>query len=512
MASLDALARQIGEGRVLPRYALAAGLGAVAALGQAPWGLWPLTIMALALVYGLWRETGGWLSATLLGLVAGTGHFVVALSWIFEPFLVDAARHGWMAPFAVLGLSVFMASYWAVALGAARALAPRSGVALVGAFVIGEALRGWLFTGFAWAQVGHVLIDTALLHWASFGGGLGLVALIMGAAVALWHLGAGRRMAGAAGLAGLALLYGGGAALTPVEAAAPGPEAQTVRLVQPNAAQHEKWLPENLQMFYDRQRQFTAAPGESGRPDLVVWPETAIPTFLHQSDDLLAGIAASAQGAPVVLGLRRLDGQRYYNSLLYMDGEGVVEQVYDKHHLVPFGEFMPLGDLMARFGIHGLAAEEGGGYSAGPGAEIVDMGPLGRAVPLICYEGVFARNITSAPARPDMILMITNDAWFGKVSGPYQHLAQGRLRSAEQGLPMVRVANTGVSAMVDGTGRVLAHIPLGEAGWIDTSLPPPLPATLYSRTGDAPVLVLAALLMLAGALLARRVKGHGVSD
>ncbi|WP_306121247.1 MULTISPECIES: apolipoprotein N-acyltransferase [Roseovarius] len=504
MVRLDALTRQIGEGRVWTRYAFAAGLGAAAALGQAPWGLWPLTIIALAVIFGLWRETRGWLSATILGLVAGTGHFVIALSWIFEPFLVDAARHGWMAPFAVLGLSVFMASYWAAAFAAARSIAPRSGVALVGAFVIGEVLRGWFFTGFAWAQVGHVLIDTPLLYWASVGGALGLCALVMGAAVALWHLGAGRRMAGAAGLAGIALLYGAGAAMTPTDAAAPGPEAQTVRLVQPNAAQHEKWRPENLQMFYDRQRQFTAAPGEDGRPDLVVWPETAIPTFLHESDDLLGGIAASAQGAPVVLGLRRLDGQRFYNSLLRLDETGTVSQVYDKHHLVPFGEFMPLGDLMARFGIHGLAAEEGGGYSAGPGVELVDMGGLGTAVPLICYEGVFARNILSAPERPDMILMITNDAWFGKISGPYQHLAQGRLRSAEQGLPMVRVANTGVSAMVDGTGRILAHIPLGEAGWIDLPLPPPLPPTLYSRTGEAPVLVLAVLLMLAGGVLSRR--------
>lgn len=506
MARLDALARQINESRAVPRLAVAAGLGAVAALGQAPWGLWPLTLLTLALIYGLWRSTPGWVSATILGLVAGTAHFVVALSWIFEPFLVDAARHAWMAPFAVLGLSVFMASYWAVAFGAARAVGGKSGIALIGAFVIGEALRGWLFTGFAWAQVGHVLIDTPLLHWASWAGGLGLCALVMGAAVALWHLGAGQRIAGGAGLTVLAVFYAGGAILAPTEAAAPEPDAPVVRLVQPNAPQHEKWLPENLQMFYDRQRQFTAAPGEHGRPDLVVWPETAIPTFLHESEDLLGGIAASAQGVPVVLGLRRLDGQRFYNSLLRLDENGEVTQVYDKHHLVPFGEFMPLGDLMARFGIHGLAAEKGGGYSAGPGAEIVDMGALGSAVPLICYEGVFARNILSAPERPGMILMITNDAWFGKVSGPYQHLAQGRLRSAEQGLPMVRVANTGVSAMVDGTGRVLAHIPLGEAGWIDAPLPPALPPTVYARTGDAPILVLAALMMLAGGFLGNRTK------
>ncbi len=502
MARLDTLARHITRARAVPRHGVAAALGAIAALGQAPWGLWPLTILALAGIYGLWRETRGWLSATILGLVAGTAHFTLALSWIFEPFLVDAARHGWMAPFAVLGLSVFMGSYWALAFGAARGLAGCRGLALLGAFVIGEALRGWLFTGFAWAQVGHVLIDTPLLHWASLGGGLALCAVVLGAAVALWHLGAGRRVAGAAGVAAVAALYAGGVLLTPREAATPGPDAPTVRLVQPNAAQHAKWQPENLQLFYDRQRQFTAAPGAQGRPDLVVWPETAIPTFLHQSGDLLAGIADAAQGAPVVLGLRRLDGSRYYNSAIYMDGAGAVAQVYDKHHLVPFGEFMPLGDLMARFGIHGLAAEEGGGYSAGPGPEIVDMGALGTAVPLICYEGVFARNILGAPVRPDMILMITNDAWFGKVSGPYQHLAQGRLRAAEQGLPMVRVANTGISAMVDGTGAILAHIPLGEAGWIDAPLPPALPPTPYSRTGDAPMLVLA-LLLLAGAGLSR---------
>lgn len=506
MTGLDGLAQRITQSRAVPRHAFAAALGALSALGQAPWGLWPVTLVALAAIYGLWRKTTGWRGALILGLVAGTGHFVVALSWIFEPFLVDAARHGWMAPFAVLGLSVFMASYWALSFGAARALGlGAGGVVLVGAFVIGEALRGWLFTGFPWAQVGHVFIDTPLLHWASVAGALGLCALAMGAAVALWQLAAGQRIAGGLGAAVFAGLYVLGGALTPTQAARPGPEAKIIRLVQPNAAQHEKWLPENLQMFYDRQRQFTAAPGEGGRrPDLVVWPETAIPTFLHQSGDLLAGIAASAQGVPVVLGLRRLEGQRFYNSLLRLDETGAVTQVYDKHHLVPFGEFMPLGGLMARFGIHGLAAEEGGGYSAGPGAEIVELGALGRAVPLICYEGVFARNILQAPQRPDMILMITNDAWFGKISGPYQHLAQGRLRSAEQGLPMVRVANTGVSAMVDATGRVTAHIPLGEAGWIDAALPPALPPTVYARMGDAPILLLAGLLMLAGGAFGHR--------
>lgn len=493
MRQLDMLADRITATRPVYRLALAAGIGAMAALGQAPWDLWPLTVLGLAMLYGLLRRTDGWFQATVLGLVAGTGHFVLALSWIFEPFLVDAARHGWMAPFAVLGLSMFMGSYWAFAFGLARKVG--GALAFVGAFVIGEALRGYLFTGFPWAQVGHAFVDTGLLYWASWIGALGLCALAVGAGVALWNIAVGQRPLGALALAGFAALYAGGPLLTPDAGA--GPDAPTVRLVQPNAAQHEKWEQENLQMFYDRQRQFTAAEGEDGRPDLVVWPETAIPTYYHQSEDLLAGIAASAQGVPVVLGLRRLDGQRFYNSLVYMDGQGAVTGLYDKHHLVPFGEFMPLGSLMARFGIHGLAAEEGGGYSAGPGPQMIDMGALGSAVPLICYEGVFARNVLNAPERPSVILMITNDAWFGEVSGPYQHLAQARLRSAEQGIPMIRVANTGVSAMIDGTGRITAHIPLGEAGWLDAALPPTLEPTPYARTGDLPMLIFAALLLIA---------------
>ena len=283
----------------LAQLALAVAAGAALGLGQAPWALTWVGFAGLLAIVALFSQARGPRAALACGWGAGVGYFALVLNWVTEPFQVDAATTGWMAPFALALLAAGLALFWALAFwGAGRAAPGRRLFALVVIWSAVEMARAYLFTGFAWAQVGHVLIDTPLLHWASYGGGLGLCALIMGAAVALWHLGAGRRMAGAAGLAGLALLYAGGVALTPTDAAAPGPDAQTVRLVQPNAAQHEKWLPENLQKFYDRQRQFTAAPGENGRPDLVVWPETAIPTFLHQSDDLLAGIAASAQGAP----------------------------------------------------------------------------------------------------------------------------------------------------------------------------------------------------------------------
>ena len=228
---------------------------------------------------------------------------------------------------------------------------------------------------------------------------------------------------------------------------------------------------------------------------MIVWPETAVPVMLNNAAPTLEVISAAAGGVPVVVGLQRYDGRRLYNSLALIEAGGTVAAVYDKHHLVPFGEYVPYGDWLGQIGIHGLAANEGQGYSSGPGAQVIDIGGLGAALPLICYEGVFAQDVLSAPRRADFMLLITNDAWFGQVSGPYQHLAQARLRSAEQGLPMIRVANTGVSAMIDATGRITARIPMGQAGWRDAALPPPLPPTFYARTGDLGVIVLFALLL-----------------
>jgi apolipoprotein N-acyltransferase len=474
----------------IARGALVVALGAVAALGQAPWGLWPLTLAGLALAYGLLRKAEGWRAAAWLGWGVGTGHFLLALHWITEPFMVDAARHGWMAPFALAGLAGGVGLYWAAGFALARA-AGGGAAAFVAAMGLAEALRGWLFTGFPWAQPGHALIDTPFLHWASWLGAPALLALSLAAAAALWHVVAGRRAAGALALVTLAALWPLGAALTPEAGARPG--APVVRLVQPNAPQHEKWHPDKVRGFFDRQRAYSAA-GDAP-PDLVVWPETAVPVLLERAGPTLEAISRAARDVPVVLGIQRTEGPRIYNSLAVVEAGGAVTAVYDKHHLVPFGEYMPFGDLLARFGIYGLASNEGQGYSAGPGARLVDIPGLGRALPLICYEGVFARDLRAAPGRADLLLLITNDAWFGRISGPYQHLAQARLRSAEFGLPMIRVANTGVSAMIDASGRVTGRIPLGEAGWRDVALPPALPETVYARTGDAPMLALYLVLL-----------------
>ncbi|GAW34710.1 apolipoprotein N-acyltransferase [Roseovarius sp. A-2] len=471
------------RGRRVPLLLL---IGALAALGQAPIGAWPVTLLALAVVFGLFRMTEGWRQAAWLGWLIGTGYFLMALNWIVEPFLVDVARHGWIAPFALLALGAGLALFWALGLGVGRAMG--GGVpGFIGGMGLAELARGFVFTGFPWAQPGHVLIDTGYLHWAAWLGAPGLLALVLAASALIWQAGTARHLPSMLGLLALVVLLPLGAWRTP-EAGA-GPEAATVRLVQPNAPQHEKWDPDKIQGFYERQLQFSAA-GEGARPDLIVWPETAVPVMLNRAGPTLETISRVAGGVPVVLGIQRFDGPRLYNSLAFVEAGGAVAAVYDKHHLVPFGEYMPFGDFLAQLGIHGLASNAGQGYSAGPGAQVLDLGAVGRALPLICYEGVFSRDLRAAPERADFLLLITNDAWFGKISGPYQHLAQARLRSAEMGLPMIRVANTGVSAMIDATGRVMASIPMGEAGWRDAALPPPLPPTLYARLGDAPTILL----------------------
>jgi apolipoprotein N-acyltransferase len=488
--------------RPLWRLALLFGLGAVAATGQAPWGLWWLSILSFAGCFAVLPALPGWRAAAWGGWAMGAGYFAWSLSWIVEPFFVDAARHAWMAPFALFGLAGGLALFWGLAAGVARALRG-GGLALACALTLAEALRGTVLTGFPWAQPGHALIDTGLLPLASLAGSLGLTCALLATSTALAALLTGRHLPGALGLAGFAALFVAAGQRPPT----PGTpqEAPTVRLVQPNAPQHLKWDPAHIQTFFDRQIAFTSEPGQGGaRPDLIVWPETAVPVLLNNAQPTLEAIARKAQGVPVVLGLQRSDDRRLFNSLVALGATGKVTALYDKHHLVPFGEYIPFGDLAQKIGITAFAAQRGNGYSPGPGARLIDLGPAGTALPLICYEGVFPQDVRAAPGRADVMLLITNDAWFGEHSGPYQHLAQARLRSAETGLPMIRVANTGVSAIIDARGRITAQIPLNQAGWKDAPLPPPMAPTPYAKTGDLPVLAMLLALFALSCLYHRR--------
>lgn len=212
--------------------------------------------------------------------------------------------------------------------------------------------------------------------------------------------------------------------------------------------------------------------------------------LLNFADDALAQMSDTARGAPIIVGVNREEAGLYYNSFVHLARGGEIAGFYDKQHLVPFGEFIPGGDLLHELGIHGFGSSYGGGFTKGQGNTTLTIPGIGSIRPLICYEGIFAEEIAGQGQRPRAMILITNDAWFGKDAGPYQHLAQARLRTIEQGLPMVRVANTGVSAIIDPYGRIIDEIALNTAGYIDAPLPEARPATLYSRTGDIPVLLL----------------------
>lgn len=471
--------------------------GLLAAAGQAPLGLWWLAVPGLSLLTlhvakartaraRLWR---GW--------CAGVGYFTGTLFWIVEPFMVEAAHDGWMAPFALAGMAGGMALFWMLAGGLAGLGRGRAGRAF--GFAVGLAatdlLRSYALTGFPWALAGHIWIGTPVAQAAAWIGPIGLSVLTMALALAPvlgaepWQ----RLTGGAAAFLALLVLW----ELGDLRLAAPDQTAHPVRvrLVQPNATQSLKWLPGMWDTFVDRQMQATSAP--AAKPlDLVIWPETALPYLLEDAADLIAEAVSRSGGVPVVMGIQRAEGPLIFNSLIATDGTGAVRAVYDKHHLVPFGEYVPFGDLLADFGVTAFASSSGHAYTPGSGATVIDLGPAGKILPLICYEAAFPQDLRAAPIRADWILQVTNDGWFGNLSGPWQHLAQSRLRAIEQGLPLMRVANTGITAAIDPRGRIIDSLPMNSVGWLDVDVPAPLPATLYSRTGDWP-----ATMVLIGGIL-----------
>ncbi len=475
------------------------GLGALAATGQSPLGYWWLAVPALGGLTAMVAVAPGPRGGADRAFWGGAGYFAIALSWIVAPFLVDIARHGWMAPFALVFLSAGLALFWAGAGALAHVGRPCTLMFAV-ALAAMEYLRGHILTGFPWATPGQIWTDTPVTQGAALIGADGLTLLTT--------LIAGFAAAGRIGGLRVAVIFFGlawGAGQVRLGSAEPPDRNVILRLVQPNTAQDIKWDEDVARSLFDRLLTMTAAPGKGPAPDLVIWPETAVPYLLDTSPGAVAEIGRAGGNAPVAVGIQRSDGaRRYYNALAVIAPDGQVAALYDKHHLVPFGEYMPFGDTLRDwFGITALAAAEGNGYSAGPGPRTIDLGPrLGRILPLICYEAVFPGIPRAVPERPDWLLQVTNDAWFGTLSGPYQHLAQARLRAVEQGLPLIRVANTGVTAVIDAKGRIRAAMALGTAGFVDHALPPALPPTPFARWGDAPLLLL--LAGLAALLVTRR--------
>lgn len=461
-------------------------MGLVASLGQAPFGAVFLSLIGFASVFLVFSFAETDRAAAKMGWAFGLGYFVLTMQWLVSPFLVEADRHGWMAPFAVVLLAGGLALLWGAAFAAARRFDP---AALIVTLPLAELARAYVFTGFPWGMPAYGAVDTIFAQGAAWVGSHGLNVVLLALAYVLAWTVTGRGFAGWSwrlGFAAIAVTL-----IVPLKPMQATDDAAVIRLIQPNAPQHQKWESAFMPIFFDRALAFTAA---EGQPDLILWPETSLPYSLPGGIDAVDEIAAAANGVPFVVGANRFDDLLLMNAAVLVDEAGQISQIYDKAHLVPFGEYMPFGEVLARFGIHGLAASEGRGFTPGAGAELMDLGGLGQALPLICYEAVFPQDVGAYLERPDFLMQITNDAWFGTFSGPYQHLVQAQMRAIEQGLPFVRAANTGVSAMIDARGRVVDSLPLNEAGFLDVALPPALPMTLYAKTGDWTVF----LLLLAG--------------
>jgi apolipoprotein N-acyltransferase len=492
-----------GGGRALA--ALAAG--AALTLAQPPLGLWPALFVAWPVL--LWLVDGATpRAAALIGFCAGFGFFLTGLHWVGAAFLVEASKVWWYAPampVAILLLAATLAAFWAAGFWLARRLwreGWRRAVALAAGVLAAEVLRGVALTGFPWALQAYAWVGTPVLQAVALVGAQTLSGLTIAAASALGASTPGRPWPGlAAAAAAVAAAWGWGAARL-ADAPPPPPGAPVIRLAQPDVGQRDKWAPEKRRPILDNLLELTAAPPAGAPPALVVWPEVAV-TFLFDESPaaieaaVLAARTAAPGGAALAVGSVRFDraapGAPAFNSLLFYDAAGAPRGAYDKVRLTPFGEYVPYAWLLGALGI-GTFGDGLSGFSPGAGPMIVALDGLPPFAPLICYEVIFPGAVGRAAAGAEWLLQVTNDSWFGDSAGPWQHLAIARARAVEQGLPIARGANTGVSAMIDPYGRLLATLGIGRRGALDSPLPAPAPGrTPFSRSGDGPPLAAAAI-------------------
>lgn len=504
-------------GAVLWRMVLPASAGALGSLALPPTGLWIALPAAFgALVWLLDRVAHDEAAmgrrcrqAGLVGWSFGFGWFLASLTWIAEAFRVEADLFAWLIPFALTLLPAGLALYW----GAAAALAMRwwrgSGrdvLFLVAALSLAEWLRGHLLTGFPWNLPGYVAdASDAVAQGAAVVGIYGLTALVLLWAMIpalLWRPGGAPapRLALLAA-ATLGLSWAGGT--WRLAQAAPEPsDSFTVSIVQASIPQGMKWQRNRKEEILERYLALTAslANEPNSRRHVVVWPETAVPFLVGELPDVRQRVAAALpQGAVLVLGAFRREppvgkGEpfRVFNSVLVMDPVAEIAAAYDKWRLVPFGEFLPLEGVLAPWGLRKLVPVPLS-FTAGEGERAVAAAGLPPFVPLVCYEAIFPLSPAGNEKRPLFLVNVTNDAWFGTSAGPAQHLAHARFRAIESGLPLVRAANTGISAVIDARGEVVRRLGLGEVGTLTAPLPPPATLTPYARFGD---LLFAGLLLV----------------
>ncbi len=443
------------------------------------------------LLYGVRGSGAGF----ALGWAAAFGFHLLGLSWVGEAFLVEAEKFGWMRPIAMAGLPAGLAILTGLA-GAAfprlRSGRPAVDLLLFTALILAaEWLRGTILTGFPWnlpvqAWSGQIGMLQAVAWIGPYG--LSLLTVLAAAAFAALAIAPLPRAIAIIVLAGLPLAIAAGLgnwrlARAPVEQ--PSVPGVTLRLVQPNIPQREKWVPEQRAQHLRRHLDLSRGAAAEGVTH-IIWPEAATPFLLLDSPDALAVIRAviPPDGALITGTPRRIandanGGARFGNAAVILDDTGAATAIYDKHHLVPFGEYVPLRRWLP---VERLAQGRGD-FTAGPGPQTLPVPGAPPVSPLVCYEGIFPGAVSHPENRPKWLLNITNDAWFGSSAGPHQHLAIARLRAIEEGLPMIRVANTGISATIDPYGRIIHVLGVGVIGVIDSPLPKALPPLSYNLQG-----------------------------
>jgi apolipoprotein N-acyltransferase len=438
---------------------------------------------------------GRLMPAIKVGWWFGFGYFVAGLWWLGNALLAESEEFAWAIPLAVLALPAALALFYALAAGLARMIWSEGigSVAALGfGFGVAEWLRTFLFTGFPWNPVGHLAMPMPLLmQSASLVGveGMNILAVIFFSLPALFLLGRHRKTAAflLIVLAGLHAGFGYYQLNVPDQ---PRPSAMTARLVQPSVSQSEKWDDAARDKIFAKLIELSSLPSAAGasRPSLVIWPETAIPFLLTDRPDAYTAIGNMLQDGQMLLaGAVRQEGKResgdqvrYYNSLMLIGDDGALISASDKEHLVPFGEYLPAAELLESLGLTQIVTTPGGFSSGGPRKNISLSGKL-KINPLICYEVIFPRSIEPADGRADVMVNVTNDAWYGRTPGPFQHLRSAQLRSVEQGMPLLRVANNGVSAAIDARGRIIDALALDAVATIDIDIPVALQPTPYIR-------------------------------
>jgi apolipoprotein N-acyltransferase len=535
MARLSASVAQLsGWRRALTAFAA----GAVSAAAMAPFFVSPVLFVTLPVL--VWLIDGAsadsrralFLRAASAGWWFGFGYFLLGLFWIGEAFLVEAEVFAWLMPFAVLLLPAGLALFTGLAAGAA-CLAWPPGIARVlvvaVALALAEWLRGHVLTGFPWNVLGYALTwPLPMMQSASVLGIYGLtllcVAVFAGPVVLIADVapGASRKRvlvrAVALAIVPLLMLYGLGAwrlSNNPTTML----DGVRIRIVQASVPQRDKWRPEKQREIFEDQLALSRRDAAGQQDDLagithLIWPEAAMPFLPLEHPEALAAIGALLpSGTQLLSGALRLKhrpagelggGREGYNSLMVFGDQGNLEQTYDKIHLVPFGEYLPMQTLLESIGLEQLTRWRGG-FATGPVPRpLLSIPGLPPAAALICYEAIFPTAIVQGQQRPGLLINVTNDGWFGDTTGPWQHFHQARVRAVEEGLPIIRAANNGVSAIVDGQGRVVAMLSLNARGVIDSRIPASIAAPVYATAGDSTFVVLALIFLVAAVVISKR--------